>query len=176
MKQKSATLSMYFFSAMAPKKMICVWELKERARLNSRKYSAFSVSVGSHCYSGQLMQIVSADDQLDLYISSASGSDSSRFRSFHFSQYYVQSLANSLPSKKREQSVQQTTIIAHEQFKTDAMRNITPHNIGAIPSTYMPYLSVTMSMSTYNCERNYGHQRVEWPCLHLALLNRIRQE
>lgn len=158
-------------------------------------------AVGSHCYSGQLVQAVSADGQLDRYISSACGpnelhyaasrSVSNRHRNMRFSQYFVQSVAKPELLSQEEQPAQQTTVASHDQLMTDAMRNITPTNIGAKPSTYTSYLSPDKVAAftlledllvrenadvAYNRESNYRRKRTEWPCLDLTLLNRIRRE
>ena len=156
-------------------------------------------AIGSHCYSGKLVDAIRAVNLLDRYAVAACGpnqlswtarrSVSNRCRNFRFSQPFIQSLSRMrLPGIKQE-NTPPITLENHENFMRDALRRVTP---GAPDTTYYSHLRLSPEKEAalilleelilydkadvlYSREATHRRRRVEYPILGLALLNRMRQ-
>ena len=152
--------------------------------------------VGSHCYSGQLVDAIKATGTFHRYAISACGSSelswaarrsvSNRCRNFRFAQPFVQSLA-----KCKLPSVGQTedgppTLESHEDFIRQALRNVNngtpPHEIKTVLTNEKEESLILLEELILRDQADVLHdplsthrrRRMEWPTLDLVNLRQVQ--
>ncbi|KZF21188.1 hypothetical protein L228DRAFT_284252 [Xylona heveae TC161] len=157
-------------------------------------------AVGSHCYSGHLVELIAARNELGRYAVAAAGKDekhygatrsvSNRVRNFRFSQPFIQSLAKiKLPHLQQNPSGP-LTVETHDRYMQDALE---ASIVGSPRSTYTSYLSDEKVAALalvedlllrdsvdvdFHLELMHRRRRREWPSMDLTVLNQmtIRRE
>ncbi|EEQ33428.1 hypothetical protein McanMca71_001415 [Microsporum canis] len=157
--------------------------------------------VGSHCYSGKLVNAIRASGQIARYAVAACGPEekhfsatrsvSNRIRNFRFSQPFIQSLARVHLPWLPQQGSPQLTIAQYDNFLREAMRRMTLTSfLGRQAETYTSYLSPEIQASVTLLEelvlrdhvdvvflRETAHRRrrLEWPTLDVRLMQQMRR-